>query len=46
MESFREANPYAVMPNFMVDKPSEASLQAVEDLAVALATEMYPLPRH
>ena len=46
MASFREANPNAVMPNFVVDKPSEASLQAVEDLAVALAAEMHPLPCH
>ena len=46
MASFQEANLNAVMPNFVVDKPSEASLQAVEDLAAALATEMYPLPSH
>ena len=46
MASFQKANANAVMPNFVVDKPSEASLQAVEDLAAALATKMYPLPRH
>ena len=45
MATFREANPNTVMPDFVVDKPSEASLQAVEELAVALATEMYPLPQ-
>ena len=45
MASFREANPNAVMHNFVADKPSEASLQAVEDLAAALATAMYPPPR-
>ena len=45
MASFRKVNPNAVMPNFVVDEPSEASLQAVEDLAAALATEMYPLPQ-
>ena len=45
MASFWEAKLNAVMPNFVVDKPSEASLQAVEDLAAALATEMYPLPQ-
>ena len=45
MASFREANPNAIMPNFVVDEPSEDSLQAVEDLAAALATAMYPLPR-
>ena len=44
MASFREANPNTVMPNFMVNKPSEASLQTVEDLAASLATKMYPLP--
>ena len=46
MASFREANPNTVMPNFVVDNPSEALLQAVEDLAAALATKMYPLPPH
>ena len=45
MASFREANPNAIMPNFVVDESSEDSLQAVEDLAAALATAMYPLPR-
>ena len=46
MASFREANPNAVMPNFVDDKPSKASLQAVEAFATVLAVEMYPLPRH
>ena len=46
MASFWEANPNIVMPNFVVDKPSKASLQAVEDLVAALATKMYPLPPH
>ena len=44
MASFREANLNAVMPNFVVDKPSEASLQPVKDLAATLATKMCPLP--
>ena len=45
MASFREANPNAVMPNFVDAKPSESSLQVVDALATALATEMYPRPR-
>ena len=44
MASFREASPNAVMPNFEVEGPSEASLHAVEDLAAALAAKLYPLP--
>ena len=40
MASFREANPNAIMPNFVVSEPSEASLQAVEDFAAALARAM------
>ena len=42
MASFREANPNAVVPNFLDAKPSEASLQAVDASAAALATEMFP----
>ena len=44
MASFREANPNAVMPNFVDAKPSEVSLQAVEAFVTVLATEMYPRP--
>ena len=46
MASFREAHPNAAMPNFVVVEPFAASLQAVEDLAAALAAQMYPLPSH
>ena len=42
MASFREANPNAVVPIFLEANPSEASLQAVEASAAALATKMFP----
>ena len=42
MASFREANPNAVVPNFVDAKPSEASLQAMDASAAALTTEMSP----
>ena len=42
MASFWEANPNAVVPNFVDAKPSEASLQAVDASATALGTEMFP----
>ena len=45
MASFREANPNAVMPNFVGAKPSGTSLQAVDAFATTLATEMFPRPR-
>ena len=35
MASFREANPNAVVPNFLDAKPSEASLQVVDASATA-----------
>ena len=42
MASFREANPNVGVPNFVDAKPSEASLQAMDASATALATEMFP----
>ena len=42
MASFQEANPNTVAPNFLDANPSEASLQAVDASATALATKVFP----
>ena len=42
MALFREANPNAVTPNFQDSIPSDASLQAVDASATALAVKMFP----
>ena len=42
MAAFREANPGAVMPDFVASSLSEDSRQAVNAPATAIATKMFP----